>query len=279
MPRPLPSLLRRRLLAVASAALFALLAFGAVPVGAIAPHHSATFGALSGTITGPTTLGTAGRGTYHVVASGGPAIAPNGTQVGTITFAASIVGLNTTTGSVAPPQGVLENGTTNLSLVAPNLTQSMTLYVDLTSSYQGHNVSTNLTYSITVVQPLQLGASLKVVGPTGVKAFSLTVDLDGASVGSIAVPTLTAGQNFPLSFSYVGTSLSPGWHTFTLSLAQEHGLVVFSNGEELLSVSFYVAGPPPDYPLWFAAGALGFGAVVFIWFTLVGARRRPKGKN
>jgi hypothetical protein len=112
-----------------------------------------------------------------------------------------------------------------------------------------------------------------------VKAFSLAVDLDGTPVGSIPIPTLTNGQNFPVSFSYVGASLSPGWHTFSLSLAQEHGLVTFANGLESLSVSFYIPGPPPDNTLWIVAGALGFGVVVFIWFTQVGARRRSKAKN
>jgi hypothetical protein len=271
--------LARRGRAVGLTTILLLLAVVPGATAGVAPHHASTYGALTGTITGPSTLGTTGKGTYEVTGNGGPAVAANGTEVGTISYSASIVGLNTTTGSVAPPQGVLLNGTANLTLVAPNLTQSITLYVDLTSSYQGTNTSTNLTYSINVIQPIQLGASLKVVGPDGVKAFGLTVELDGSSVGSIAVPTLTAGQSYPLTFSYVGTSLSPGWHTFSLSLAQEHGLVVFSNGQEVLSVSFYVPGPATNFTLWIVAGALAFGAVVFIWFTLVDARRRPKGKK
>jgi len=270
---------RHRIAALGGVAVLVLVALVPGPALAVAPHHADTSLTVTGTIQGQTTLGTAGKGTYVVTGSGGPAFAANGTQVGTLSFSASIVGVNTTTGSVAPPQGVLLNGTINLTLLAPNLTQSLTLYVDLTSSYNGHNASTNLTYAINIIQPIELAASLKVLGPTGVKAFSLTVDLDGLSVGSISVPTLTSGQDYPLSFSYVGTSLSPGWHTFSISLAQEHGLVVFANGQEVLSVTFYVPGPAPDYVLWYLAGAVAFGAVVFIWFTLVGARRRSKGKS
>jgi hypothetical protein len=265
--------------------LFLALSMGPGIAAASSVHPSATLhpmsvsSAVTGTITGPTQLGITARGVYVVNATGGPAIAANGTQVGVFSYSASIVGVNTTTGSVAPPQGVLVNGKTNLTLIAPNLTQSLTLYVDLTSSYQGQNSTTNLTYTVNILQPLILAASLKVTGPSGVKAFSLAVDLDGTPVGSIPIPTLTNGQNFPVSFSYVGASLSPGWHTFSLSLAQEHGLVTFANGLESLSVSFYIPGPPPDNTLWIVAGALGFGVVVFIWFTQVGARRRSKAKN
>lgn len=262
-------------------ALLGLLAPAALPgpVAAAADVHAAASTTLTGNISGPTQIGVGLKGTYEVRATGGPAIAANGTQVGIFSYQASIVGINTTSATLTPSDGVLVNGTTNLSLVAPNITESLTLYVDVTSNYSGQNQSTNLTYDINVIVPITLAATLTVVGPTAVKAFDLTVQLDGATVGAIHVPSLTAGQSYPVTFSYVGTGLSPGWHTFTISLAQEHGAVVFRGGAESYSASFYVPGPPPNYAYWYLAGAVAFAGAVFIWVTRVGARRRPKAKS
>ena len=258
--------------------------FAAAPAARAASPHPAivhpTDGAtVTGVITGPSSVGPTTRSVYHVTATGGPAIAANGTQVGTLSFTTSIVGVNTTGGAVNPPQGVFINGSTNLTMIAPNATEPLTLYVDITSSFGGHNSSTNLSYGISVLQPIVLGAGLKVVGPTSVKAFSLAVLLDGAVVGHVAVPSLTAGQNYPVTFSYLGQGLSPGWHTFTISLAEEHGLVAFSNGLESYSQSFYVAGPPPNNSIWYLTGLVAFAGAVVIWTTLFGARRRTKGKG
>jgi len=275
---------RRRLAAGTLAAMLLLGAFVGLaaalpgPVRATGAVHVAAAAAPTGTITGPSSVGPTSRATYHVSASGGPAEAANGTIVGTYSYTTSIVGANTSGGAVTPPQGVLVNGSTNLTLLSPNATEPITLYVDITSSYQGTNTSTNLSYAISILQPILLVAGLKVVGPTGIKAFALDIDLDGAHVGSVSVPSLTSGQNYPISFSYLGQGLGPGWHTFTVSLAAEHGLVVFQNGQESYSSSFYISGPAPNDSLWILAGVAFFAVAVFIWVTNL-ARRRPKTKS
>ncbi len=265
-------------------ALLALLLFvglGALGAPSLTPRASGqtVTTALAGHLSGPTTVGVGLKANYVVNATGGPAIAANGTQVGNLTYQASIVGFNTTSASISPSQGVLINDTATLNLVAPNLTETLTLYVDVGSSYNGDNQSTNLTYVINIIQPIVLSASLTVVGPSSVKAFSITVELDGAAVGVVNVPSLTAGQSYPLTFSYVGAGLSAGWHTFTISLAQEHGDVVFAGGSESYSASFYVPGPAPDNTLWILAGAVALAGAVFIWATRVGGRRRSKAKR
>lgn len=278
--RVLPALALSLLLALGTLALLpsAVPSARAAAVGGRAPS-AATYTPVTGTISGPTQVAPTQRYTYLVNATGGPGIAPNGTLVGTLSYSASIVGANTTSGAITPPQGVLVNGSVNLTLVAPNATEPLTLYVDVTSTYNGQNSSTNLTYAITVLPPILLTAGLKVVGPTGVKAFALEIELDGAIVGSIHVPSLTSGQDYPLTFYYLGQGLSAGWHTFSVSLAEEHGLVVFQNGLESYSVSFYVPGPGPDYSLWALTGVVAFAAAVFISWTLFGPRRRGKGKS
>ncbi len=244
--------------------------------GTIGPAR-ADAAALSGGITGPSDVGLGLKASYVVSASGGPAEAANGTQVGTYSYKATLTATNTSGAAVTPSTGVLVNGSISLQLIAPNVSESLTIFVLVTSSYQTKNTSQNFSFTVSIVEPYRLNAQI-VVGPAaGVSAFALTVTLDGSPVGTVSVPTLSAAASYPVTFSYVNPSLAPGWHTFAISLAQEHGLVTFYGGAEQVSQSFYVPGPTPDYSFYYLLGAVAFVGVVFIWSMRVGARRRrPK---
>ncbi|MGI0132570.1 MAG: hypothetical protein ACREDK_05710 [Thermoplasmata archaeon] len=252
--------------------------FATVPPARAASSYAPVTGAVSG----PALVGVSGRGTYEVTASGGPAGAPNGTQVGIYSYRASLGGLpvgNASGAIITPSSGVLVNGSVNLSFVAPNFTAIVTVFVDVTSSYQGTNVSQNFSAVVQVIEPYRLRATLVVASGSSVSAFAVTVTLDGAPVGSVNVPTLTGGATYPLNFSYVTSGLSVGWHTFAITLAQEHGLVTFSGGQEQFSTSFYVPGPPPDYTVWYLAGTSAFVGAILILTMRVGARRRGRSKK
>src|SRR5579871_1492255 len=124
-----------------------LLVLGAsVPLGHLAPIAGARADApLVGNIAGPTAVGLALQTTYTVTATGGPAQAANGTQVGIYSFKASFSAVNTTGASFTPTSGVLVNGSVTLSFTAPNVTEPLTLFVLVNSSYNGKNISTNLS--------------------------------------------------------------------------------------------------------------------------------------
>jgi hypothetical protein len=250
----------------------------AVGLGLPAPAHasSSTYPPIVEKTTGPSVVGKGLQVQYVVNGSGGPAEAPNGTQVGNITFHASLSGTNNvSSASIAPPEGVLINGGVILRFTAPNITQTVTLTVELTSNYSGHNESQNFTTKIQIVTPYVL-SGLLVAGPTTVTGFNMTVTVDGAPVGQVAVPTIVANGTYRFSFNYVPDSLAAGWHTIAVSLAPEHGLVTFKGGVEQLALSFYVAGPPPDYFLDVGIGVAAFAVAFFIWGSVVGARRRGR---
>lgn len=256
-----------------------LLLPGAVPAARGVTVDNTT-NPVTGAITGPSQIGLALTQVYEVSATGGPAEATNGTQVGTYAYKASIAALNATGASITPTSGVLVNGSVNLSLIAPNVTEELTIFVNVTSSFAGTNASTNLTYTVSVVQPFRLLATIVVGSTSSVTAFALTVTLDGQPVGSVNVPSLSAGQSYPIVFSYVVPGgLSAGWHTFGISLAKEHGLVTFAGGTSAYSSSFYVPGPPPDYTVWYLTGAAAFLGALVIWSMAVGARRRSRTKK
>jgi hypothetical protein len=176
---------------------------------------------------------------------------------------------------------VFTHGFVNISVKANNVTQTLVISVDVTSGHTGSggNVSTNLTYRVQVVQPYTLTATLVVASTLGTMPFDVTVLLDGAPVGSVAVPSLTAHATYQLKFSYVNPSLGPGWHTFTINIGQQHGLVTFAGGAQQYAQSFYVEPASTNWSwVYVAAGVLTVGAI-FIFLTLVFGRRRGRRRS
>lgn len=239
------------------------------------PAQAANSSPITETTTGPSVVGRALTATYEINATGGPAVAANGSLVGSLSYNATLSGGNISGASVTPANGPILPAGTAVKFTAPNVTESLTLRVEITSKFGTASVFSNFTTSISIVQPFVLSGTL-VVGATTVDGFNMTVAVDGRSVGHVTVPTIRAGQSYAFSFDYVPESIAPGWHTMSVSLAPEHGLVTFQGGLSRLSVQFYVMGAPPDYALDFALGIAAFAVAVFIWGSVVGARRRGR---
>jgi hypothetical protein len=249
----------------------------AMALGTLPASASSSYPTLTGSISGPSTIGENLTERFTVTATGGPAYGYNGTEVGTLSFSASVTGANTTGANVDPTAGVFVNGSTIISLKANNLTQTLVLTVDVTSGATGaNNISTNLTYDVTVVQPYTLTATIQVASALGTQPFDVSVLLDGTPVGTITVPSLTSRSTYALVFNYVNPNLGSGWHTFSINIANEHGLVVFTGGATQYSQAFYVQPTPTNYS-WVYVGAVGvfFGAI-FIFLTVVFGRRRGR---
>ncbi|HEV2316411.1 MAG TPA: hypothetical protein VGV89_02400 [Thermoplasmata archaeon] len=248
----------------------------ALPMFLFHDARAANYPALTGTVHGPQTVGTGIKYTYRVTATGGPAVGFNGTQIGVLSFSTNLIGLNSSVATLLPTAGVFVNGSTNLTLTTGNLTQTLTLSIELKSGYGGQNITTNITYVVQVIQPYVVSAQIIVESNQGTIPFNLSVYLDGNFVGTIVVPALTSHATYQATYSYVNPGLGAGWHTFSLSLTNEHGLVAFSGGATLYTQSFYVSGAPENDTIWYIAGGSALVAAVFIWLTAVGARRRTR---
>lgn len=266
--------------ALAGLALLVLVAATLAPLLGAASASALTYPPLTGQLLGPTTVGELTNTTYKVTANGGPAEAENGSVVGIYDYHAFVSAANTSNLKFGPAsQGVLVNRSINLTFSAGNLSESVTLAVLITSTLNGTNTTQNFTLTIQVVQPFVLTTTIEASNGVSVGTFYLTVLLDGAPVGTIKVQSISANAATPISFRYVNTSLSPGWHTFSISLAAEHGLVTFSGGGETFSQSFYVTPAPTDYTPWYLAGAVAFFGAIVIWSMRVGARRAGRAKK
>ena len=253
------------------------------PVGAAAspvrPEVSAAT-PVTASVGGTHLLAVSGHAGYYFNATGGPAYAPNGSRVGNLTYYASIAGANTTGISLNPDQDAIFNGTAPVStLTVGTVAETLTINVMFSSIYAGANESVNLTYTVNVVQPYLVSAVIEDVSSADVLSFPVIVSLDGAPVGTVTVATLTPDSPYHLSFSYLTLGLSAGWHTFSISLASQHGLVEFSGGATTFSESIYIPGPAPDYTLWYVVGVVAFVGTIFILVTRVAARRRGASRK
>ncbi len=263
-------------------ALLVVLALGAVVLGGIAlpARGAAAPTPVSGSVKGPTLLPTNTNASYTIYGAGGPAISAKNTFVGNLSYSVRLSANDLTGLSVTPSRAALgplilgpgANGTTILTV--GSVPEVVTMTVEISSVYFNQNESINLTYTITIVQPYVLVAHIVNVASTTVISFPVTIDLDGQPIGTVRVANMTPGSSFNLTYRYPTTGLSPGTHTFTISLENEHGLVRFAGGAVSFSQSFYVTGPPPNYSLWYAAGVVAFVGVLFIFASRVAARRR-----
>jgi hypothetical protein len=262
--------------------LVTLLLLGAVGwfgVSSLPAAAASSVAPLTGNITGPTLIGTNSSANYYINGTGGPAFV-DGFKIGTIKWHATVAGPNLTGVSVSPNSSTLSNVTPggSTTLKVGSYAETLTLTVELTSSNSSSNQTLNLTYTIGVVVPYIVHATL-VAGPASVTAFTVAVALDGSTVGNVSVPSIAANGSYNLTFRYASRGLSAGWHTFSISLAGEHGLVLFAGGALEYSQTFYVPGPPPDYAVWAVVGVVVFIGVLFILATRLAARRRPVSKR
>ncbi len=274
--------MRRRSLFGPALGVVLLLFLGSLAPGAAhaaSSSPSATTSPVSGNITGPTYLATSTNGTYTFNATGGPGVVGD-KVVGGLNWTAHVSGPNLQGVSISPVNGSLRSPgeNTTLTLTVSNLTQTVTIEVEVRSSLGKANATANLTYSVIISVPYIVRAVV-LAGATAVLPFTVVVDLDGVRVGNVTVPTLVAHQAYQLVYRYATPGLSAGYHTFVLSVVDEHGLVTFSNGQSSFSTTFYVAPSPPNYAIWYVAGIAAFFGVLFIFATRVAARRRGSAKR
>ena len=267
---------------VALAVVAVALALGVFVPGASAlPLASGSTTPVLGNVTGPALVATGGNATFFVNASGGPGDS-GGIFSGTINWNATLTGPNTSATSVSPATGNITASTTQpvrLTVTVGQALETLKLTVKLTSHGFTGNATASLSTTFRTVVPYVVRATL-VAGPDAtVLPFNVTVALDGTYVGTVTVPKLAPNATYDLAFRYPSGGLGSGYHTFTLTIADAHGLVSFANGLTVQSTTFYVAPPAQDYTIWYGLGIFAFFAVLFIYSTRVAARRQGSARR
>lgn len=237
---------------------------------------------LNTTITGPSTLPTNGTGNYYAVASGGPAETLEGSYVGNYTFTNEIVGVDTTGSFVTPSSGAFIGRDANFSIGGLVNDGTYTFELNVTSHGAGSkptNLTQIFTFQITVVVPYLISATVQNMNSYTVSGAVIDVLLDGTFVGATTIPSLAASGTSVITYNYTNTTLSPGYHTFTLEIKGPPGLLEFTNGQSMFSETFYVQGAPPNYTYYWFGGASLAVLAVLISLIIFGPRRPRRKKS
>jgi len=268
--------MRRELL---SAVLFSVALLVLLPYANAISAEGSDSNPLTAHVTGPTILSVLGKGNFTVSASGGPSQLANGTMVGNYTYNATLSGGNTSGSSITPSTGTLTNGTATFALVAPNDTGTYTLTAEVISHpTTGKPAFYNATFTLNVVIPYVLSATISNPNSFTVTGAIIQVALDGSVVGLVNLPSIAANGTYSLAYNYTTTGLSSGWHTFTISIYGIQSLLKFSNDESALSISFYINPPPVNYEDYYLLGITLALLAIFISLLVVGGRRKRKDK-
>jgi hypothetical protein len=236
---------------------------------------------VTGNVSGPALVATSSNATFYLNLTGGPAVL-DGSFEGKINWTTNVTAANTTGVTVTPDNGSITNATAqpvHLTVATGSIVETVTLVVHATSTLGTANKTANFTTTFRIVLPYTVHATL-VAGPEAtVLPFNVSVALDGKLVGSVTVPKLKPNATWAFTFHYPAVAISSGYHTFTLTIEDAHGLVTFGDGRTVESTTFYVAAAAPNYSIWYVAGTVAFFGVLFIYATRGAARRRTAGKR
>jgi|GEM_PF-1241479 hypothetical protein len=225
-------------------------------------------------ISGPDVAGINEVRTYSVNISGGPAMLGNGNY----SYKAVIKAKNTTGTYVTPAEANNTNGHFELNVTMPGEPQRITLEVNATSNRQNETKWVVKEYIIEVVKPYIFKATIKNVGDVDVYGCVVEVFVDDKKITETKID-LQKNSTYTFQYNYTGNIDAPGWHTAKFVIQNAHGVVVFENGTDEITFSFYKN--PPPLPKWLplAVALIVIPVVSIIILLLLGRRKKGSGKK
>ena len=196
--------------------------------------------------------------------SGGPA----GDMGGNFSYKAEIIADNVTGSLISPSTGESSSGVFKLNITLPGYApQTIKVKFNVTSEDLATGDSTEKTKSIEikVIDPIVLRA---IVHNTGsVDAANVTAKFygDGIYLGSQTF-NLAAGNSIVLTYNWTWASISDGKHTATIVIDEGNGLVEFSNGNNVCSLTIYVGDESNPLGAVLTVGVIIMSVFVFLTF-------------
>ncbi|MGD9962891.1 MAG: CARDB domain-containing protein [Thermoplasmata archaeon] len=172
-----------------------------------------------------------------LTASGGPAV-----EYGTnYTFKAEIVADNVTGSSVSPSTGSSASGKFNITVTMPGEAQDIKVKINVTSKAQDSkdNVYKVREFEIKVVSPIVITATVHNTGEVDATDVTATFYADGILLGE-RVFDVPAGESTELVYNWTWANVADGKHVVTVIVDDEDGLVEFSDGNNVYSMTIYV---------------------------------------
>lgn len=185
----------------------------------------------------PTFAGTLEKVQCTLTVSGGPA-AVLGTNY---TYKAEIIADNKTGSSVTPSTGGSPTGVFQINVTMPGEAQTIKVRVNATSKGEdsAETVYKVREYEVDVVSPIKISATVYNTGDVDAKNVTATFYADGILLGE-QVFDVAAGASRTVTHNWTWANIADGEHVVTVVVDDEDGVVEFSDGNNLYSMTIYV---------------------------------------
>ena len=196
--------------------------------------------------------------------SGGPA----GDMGGNFSYEAELIADNITGSLISPSTGTSPFGVFKLNITLPKYApQTIEVEFNVTSEDTATGDSTEKLKSIEikVIDPIVLRATVYNTGSVDASNVTAKFYGDGIYLGTRTFD-LAAGSSVVLTYNWTWASISDGKHTATVVIDEANGLVEFSNGNNVCSLTIYVGDESNPLGAVLTVGVIIMSVFVFLTF-------------
>lgn len=209
---------------------------------------------------------------YTITVTGGPA----GDIGGNFTYKAEILADNKTGSSVSPSTGSSASGVFKVNITMPGeAPQSIKVRLNVTSKdpSTGDSAEKVREFEIDVVDPFILRATVYNYG--AVEATNVTAKFyaDGTYLG-MRTFNLPAGGSRVVSYNWTWLNIDAGKHTVTVVLDSSDGMVEFSNGNNVYTMTVYIGDEGNPLGAVLTVGVVVMSVFVFLTYLQKPARKK-----
>ena len=204
--------------------------------------------------------------------TGGPA----GDVGGNFTYKAEIVADNKTGSSVSPSTGTSTSGVFKVNVTLPGeAPQTIKVRFNVTSKdvSTGDAADKVKEFEIKVVDPIVIRATVYNTGSVEAKNVTAKFYADGIYLG-MRTFNLVAGGSKVLTYNWTWINIDAGKHTVTVVLDDSDGIVEFSSGNNVYTMTVYVGDE--GNPL---GAVLTVGVVIMSVFVFLTYLQKPVKKK
>lgn len=262
--QPAASHSRRRLVALAALAALAVPLLAALPV----TQNAQAYSDIEIDLDCPTFAGTLEQVKCKLTITGGPA----GDVGGNFSYKVEIIADNETGSSVTPSGGSSAAGVFNFTVTMPGeAQQTIKLRVNATSKdlISGDTRDKVKDFEVKVVEPIVITATVYNTGAVEAKNVTAKFYADSVFIGERTF-NLAAGASIKLTQNWTWLNFDTGKHTVTVVVDDKDGIVEFSDGNNVYTMTVYVG--EESNPL---GGVLTIGVIVMSVMVFLTYLQKP----
>ncbi len=261
---------RMRFSALLALLVTASLAMMALPIGVQLSSDATAYGGISVQFDRPLFAGKSQTVQCTLTITGGPAEDGGGNY----TYRAEVEGTNTTGSSVDPTTSTSPSGVFKLNVTMPGeAPQKIKVRINATSKGGVPQVTKYLEqeFEMEVVDPIFITATVYNMGEVDALNVTAKFYADGTYLAS-RVFNVTAGSSTKISYNWSFESIRSGEHVITIVVDDANKLVEFSNGNNVYSLTIYVADTGNPLGAVLAIGVI----VISVFVGLMWLQKPPK---